>query len=146
MHHRRDWSHYNRQLVNRGNINFWITPEVLTSWAAKKAKKNGHPFIYGEELIKMLKIPCYTQLCRRMKTLTLPSQLLQKKHITDIVIDTTGLKYMGQANGEAKDMEAKSVGRNCILLWTHEVENWFLPKSQMSISMILIILSNPFKE
>ena len=124
MYHKRDWSHYNKQLVNRGSINFWITPEVLTNWAAKKEKKNGRPFIYGEELIKtmcyirfkfhlslretegfflslvslvdnLVKTPCYTQLCRRMKTLTLPAHLLQKKHVTDLVIDTTGLKVYG---------------------------------------------------
>lgn len=124
MHHKRDWNNYNRQLVDRGNINFWITPQVLTNWMARKEKKNGHPFIYGDELIKAMcfirfkfhlslretegfflsfinlitkafKTPCYTQLCRRMKTLSLPNQLLKKRYITDIVIDTTGLKVYG---------------------------------------------------
>jgi hypothetical protein len=124
MHHKRDWHKYNRQLVNRGNINFWINPQVLKNWQAKKKKKNGHPFIYGEELIQamccirfkfhlslretegffsslmsvmgnLFKVPCYTQLCRRMKTLALPEHLLQRKGVTDIVMDTTGLKIYG---------------------------------------------------
>jgi hypothetical protein len=56
MHHRYDWSQYNRQLVNRGNINFWISPQVLQNWHAKKKKKNGRPFTYGEEVIKTM---CY---------------------------------------------------------------------------------------
>ena len=124
MHHKRDWHKYNRQLVNRGNINFWINPQVLKNWQAKKKKKNGHPFIYGEEFIQamccirfkfhlslretegffsslmsvmgnLFKVPCYTQLCRRMKTLALPEHLLQRKGVTDIVMDTTGLKIYG---------------------------------------------------
>lgn len=51
MHHKRDWSKYSKTLVNRGNINLWLTPQVLENWAAKKEEKNGHPFIYGDELI-----------------------------------------------------------------------------------------------
>lgn len=124
MHHKRDWSKYNRTLVNRGNINLWVTPQALDNWAAKKEKKNGHPFIYGDELIKAMcfirfkfhlslretegfflslmenmnmtfKAPCYTQLCRRMKKLSLPKHLLSRRQVTDVVIDTTGLKVYG---------------------------------------------------
>ncbi len=124
MHHKRDWSKYNRTLVNRGNINLWVTPQALENWAAKKEKKNGHPFVYGDELIKAMcfirfkfslslretegfflsfaqslgtsfKPPCYTQLCRRMKKLVLPKRLLNKRRVTDVVIDTTGLKIYG---------------------------------------------------
>lgn len=130
MHHKRDWSKYNRTLVNRGNINLWVTQQALENWAAKKEKKNGHPFVYGDELIKAMcyirfkfhltlretegfflslincmriciKAPCYTQLCRRMKKLTLPKHLLKRRHVTDIVIDTTGLKVYGA--GEWRD-------------------------------------------
>lgn len=136
MHHRRDWSNYNRQLVNRGNINFWITPQALKNCAPRKQKKNGHPFVYGDELIKMIcfvrfkfclslretegffcslmrlitspfKIPCYTQICRRMKTLSLPSEMLQKKNVTDIVIDTTGLKVYGAGEWRAQKYGSK---------------------------------------
>lgn len=136
MHHRRDWSKYNRALVNRGNINFWVSPEVLKTWRAKKQKKNGHPFIYGDELIKTMcfvrfkfhlslretegffislmvlmagvfKVPCYTQICRRMKTLSLSSELLQKKNVTDIVLDTTGLKVYGAGEWRAKKYGGK---------------------------------------
>ena len=131
MHHRRDWSKYNRGLVNRGKINFWVSPQVIKHWQAKKKKKNGHPFVYGEELIKtmcyirfkfhlslretegfflslmslmanLFQVPCYTQICRRMKTLLLPEELLQKKHVTDIVIDPTGLKIYGAGEWRCK--------------------------------------------
>lgn len=39
-------------------------------------------------------IPSFTQLCRRMKTLQIPSEWL-KKNVTDTVVDTTGLKVFG---------------------------------------------------
>ncbi|NGX46166.1 MAG: hypothetical protein K940chlam2_01351 [Chlamydiae bacterium] len=27
--HKRDWKRYNKQLINRGNLNFWITKKNL---------------------------------------------------------------------------------------------------------------------
>lgn len=136
MHHRRDWNQYNRALVNRGKINFWINPEVLKNWKAKKEKRNGRPCIYGEDLIKTIcyirfkfhlslretegfflslmllqanqfKVPCYTQICRRMKTLSLPPELLQRKGVTDIVLDTTGLKVYGAGEWRAQKYGTK---------------------------------------
>ncbi len=116
-----DWKEYNKQLVNRGKINLWIKPEALEQWKPAKVKKNGPPFRYSNELIKTMSFlpfkfklslretegffrsfieaigsvvhtPSYTQICRRMKTLQLPAELLGKKNITDIALDTTGLK------------------------------------------------------
>lgn len=130
MHHDRDWSKYNRELVNRGNIFFWVNPKVF-SLKAKNHKKNGHPFVYADELIKTMcyirfkyhlslretegyfrsltrlfqgqeKIPSYTQICRRMKTLKLPKELLSKRGVTDIVLDTTGLKVYGEGEWRAE--------------------------------------------
>jgi hypothetical protein len=121
---RRDWSKYNKELINRGKINFWINPKIFKEWKAKRKKKNGRPFTYGNELIKAmsymrfkyhlslretegffqsllvimkkkLKVPSYTQLCRRIKELELLQELISKKDVTDIVLDTTGLKVYG---------------------------------------------------
>jgi len=136
MGHKRDWSNYNKQLVNRGKINFWIKPEVLKNWGAKKKKKNGHPFFYSDLLIQtmhcirfkfhlslretegffqsliaiwktLLRVPSYTQLCRRMKSLDLPAELLAKKNVTDIVLDTTGLKVYGEGEWRAEKYGGK---------------------------------------
>lgn len=54
-HHKRDWNKYNRELVNRGKIFFWINPETF-HLKPKNNKKNGHPFVYHDELIKAM---CY---------------------------------------------------------------------------------------
>jgi hypothetical protein len=131
MQHKRNWKHYNNQLVNRGKINFWVSSQVLRCWKASKKKKNGHPLVYSDELIKtmtyirfkfhlslretegffsslvlllqfVVQIPCYTQLCRRMKHLGLSGELLSKKNVTDIVLDTTGLKIFGEGEWRAE--------------------------------------------
>jgi hypothetical protein len=136
MSHRRDWIHYNKHLVARGKINFWIKLEVLDGRATKRRKKNGHPFVYSNELIKTMcyirfkfhlslretegfsrslmemknrsvRVPCYTQVCRRMKFLQLPKELLEKKNVTDIVLDTTGLKVYGEGEWRAEKYGGK---------------------------------------
>jgi hypothetical protein len=145
MQDKRDWSKYNKQLVNRGKINFWVKPQVFKSWKAKKKKKNGHPFVYGEEVIKAMcyirfkfhlslretegfflsliaimsmlhAVPCYTQLCRRMKNLSLPKELLDKRNITDIVLDTTGLKVHGEGEWRAEKYGGKKSWRKLHLV------------------------------
>lgn len=135
MGHKRDWKQYNKHLVNRGKIHFWVNPELL-NWQAPREKKNGHPFVYSDELIQAmsyfrfkfhislretegffeslgmmtqnrLSVPSYTQLCRRMKVLSLPSELLNKRHVTDIVLDTTGLKVYGEGEWRAEKYGGK---------------------------------------
>lgn len=136
MGHKRDWKQYNKQLVNRGKINLWIKAEALEQWKPAQIKKNGHPFRYSDELIKALSFlrfksklslretegffrsfieaiqsvvctPCYTQICRRMKTLQLPTELLRKKNIADIALDTTGLKVYGEGEWRAQKYGGK---------------------------------------
>jgi Transposase DDE domain len=136
MGHKRDWKQYNKQLVNRGKINFWIDPQVLKTWKAARKKKNGRPFAYSDALIEMMctirfkfhlslretegffhsltalmrlifKVPSYTQVCRRMKNLPIPTDLLVKKNITDIVLDTTGLKVYGEGEWRAEKYGGK---------------------------------------
>lgn len=136
MGHKRDWKQYNKHLVNRGKINFWIGPEVLKGGGATKKRKTGRPFVYSDELIKAMhvirfkfhlslretegffmslvammkffsKVPCYTQVCRRMRNLRLPTELIEKKDATDIVLDTTGLKVYGEGEWRAEKYGGK---------------------------------------
>ena len=136
MQHDRDWSHYNKQLVNRGKINFWIKSETLEGWKAKKVKKNGRPFIYADAAVLAMlyirfkfhlslrelegfflslwgylkkedQVPCYTQVCRRMKRMKLPEELVSKKQVTDSVFDPTGLKVYGVGEWRGKKYGGK---------------------------------------
>ncbi len=113
---------------------------MFKEWKAKKSKQNGHLFVYGNELIKAMcyirfkfhlsfretegffmslieimkvlhAVPCYTQLCRRMKKMCLPQELLNKKNVTDIVLDTTGLKVYGEGEWRAEKYGGKKSWR-----------------------------------
>ena len=94
MGHKRDWIQYNRQLVNRGKINFWIAPEIFKNWNASKEGRACRSLLYSDELIHTMcdirfkfhlslretegffvslialmkeivkEVPCYTQFCR----------------------------------------------------------------------------------
>jgi len=134
--HKRDWKQYNKQLINRGNLNFWITKKSLKFWKAKKSKKAGRPFTYSDEAIRAMlvvrfkyqlplreleglfqflaklmdipQIPSYTQVCRRMRSIELPENLTDRRGITDLVFDTTGLKVYGEGEWCAKRYGGKS--------------------------------------
>jgi hypothetical protein len=134
--HKRDWKQYNKHLINRGNLNFWITKNALKFWMAKKKKKAGRPFTYSDEAIKAMlivrfkyqlplreleglfqflsklidipHIPSYTQVCRRMRSIELPKELVDRRGVTDLVIDTTGLKIYGEGEWCAKRYGGRS--------------------------------------
>lgn len=131
-HKNRDWSKYNKSLINRGNIFLWVSSEVIKAWKAKRRKRKlGRPFKFSDTaittaatlryvfnlslracqgflraLFEMLKIeldiPCYTQVCKRMKKIELSPHLLQRKKIKHVVIDCTGLKVFGEGEWKVK--------------------------------------------
>jgi len=129
---KRSWPKYNKNLVNRGSISFWMSKDSIKKWKAKKDRKHfGRPFLYSSEaillahtirfvynlplralegflssLFSLLRLsissPCYTQICRRAKSLSLPSKLNSKKKITDIVFDASGLKVYGEGEWKVR--------------------------------------------
>jgi len=131
-HKKRDWSKYNKSLVNRGSITLWLSPETLKSLKAKKVKgKAGRPFRYSDSAILVastirhvfklslracegfiksifhllksnLKVPCYTQICKRSKKISLPKHFLKGKKVQHIVLDATGLKVYGEGEWKVK--------------------------------------------
>lgn len=125
----RNWSEYNKALVQRGSITIWFSPEASQKWLGGKEGKRGRPKKYSDEAILcslMLKavyhlplralrglllsivellglqlpIPCYTRICRRAGTLGQKISRLSKKHPIHLVFDSTGLKVYG--DGEWK--------------------------------------------
>jgi len=51
----RNWSQYNKALVNRGNITLWFDQEVLEQWTHdNKGFKVGRPFVYSDTAILAL--------------------------------------------------------------------------------------------
>jgi Transposase DDE domain len=49
-----------------------------------------------------LSVPSYTQICRRAKLLGQKLERLSKKSITDVVIDSTGLKVYGEGEWKVR--------------------------------------------
>lgn len=121
----RNWSYYNRALVDRGDISLWLNEEVIGEWYAKaKSRKMGRPHVYGDKCIEVglslralfslplrstqgflksfsrllglsLRAPSYSTLSRRAEGL--PVKFYQgSKKVTDIVVDSTGLKIYGE--------------------------------------------------
>ncbi len=128
----RNWSQYNTALVNRGSITLWFTPEVIAKWRhVGHTGEKGRPREYSDDailcilLIRMsyklplrmgvgflksivqllnldLKIPSYTQVCRRAKSLGKALKRLSRRRPAHIVFDSTGLKVYGEGEWKVR--------------------------------------------
>lgn len=128
----KNWSQYNKSLVQRGSINFWFSEESIKKWkSTSHTCERGRPQEYSDDailcallirtvyhlplralegLLKSLallleldiKIPSYTQICRRAKGLQKTLKKLSRKRPRDIVFDSTGLKVYGEGEWKVK--------------------------------------------
>ena len=123
-----NWGEYNEHLVNRGKITLWLNDEAMKKWSVPKRKKRGRPFLYSQIAIEAcltvryalnlplrategflssmfalfaptLPVPDYTLLCKRGKE---SPQLKKPKRVTDIVLDSTGLKVYGEGEWKVR--------------------------------------------
>lgn len=124
----RNWSQYNRALIQRGNINVWLSDSAILKWQnTEKHGGRGRSNYYSDLAIETcltiravfnlplravegfvnsllnnmntaLGSPSYSCLCKRSKTLSVLYRPSTSKGFTDIVVDSTGLKVYG--NGE----------------------------------------------
>lgn len=126
-----NWSQYNKNLVQRGNINLWISEDIVNWWYLKQPAGRGRPFIYTDKSIEIcltigylyhmplrmiegfmnsffereklsLKAPCYSQLSRRASTIKLPKIKLQRGARLHGAIDSTGLKVFGEGEWKVR--------------------------------------------
>jgi Transposase DDE domain. len=128
----RNWAKYNESLVNRGDITFWFSSEILEQWKHDNAEQGqGRPFVFSDlaietlltmrELFRLpyrntegfgrwvfqimqldLAVPDYTSLCKRAAKLGISILLTNKKGKIDIVVDSTGLKVFGEGEWKVK--------------------------------------------
>ena len=48
----RNWLEYNESLKNRGNITFWLSPEVIKKWYSNEPSNHpGRPKLYADDAI-----------------------------------------------------------------------------------------------
>jgi len=120
----RNWAAYNEALKQRGSLAVWISAAALASWQALPTGEPGAPRRYTDAAIetaltirKLFRLPLrqtegflrslfsrwhvvrpvpdYTTLCRRGRFLLVKLPKRQKD-ITDIVIDSSGVKVYGE--------------------------------------------------
>ena len=130
-HRIRNWKDYNRSLVQRGSITVWFSEEAIDKWHAIPTRKRGRPSVYSDNAILTallirfvfhlplralegfisslvsvldlrLSTPSYSQICRRAQFLGRDLQRLTKRTITDLVIDSTGLKVYGEGEWKVR--------------------------------------------
>jgi IS5 family transposase len=127
-----NWKDYNRSLVQRGSLTVWFSEDSIEQWLAKKGKgRRGRPHIYSDDAILTalmiryvfhlplralqgfltslvmlmnidLPVPDYTRICRRAKSLGQELKKLSNKRVTDLVIDSTGLKVYGEGEWKVR--------------------------------------------
>lgn len=128
----KNWSKYNKSLIQRGSINFWFSEDSIRKWKnTSHTGEKGRPAEYSDDailcafLIRIvyhlplrateglllslvtllglpLKIPSYTQICRRAKLLGKTLKKLSSRRPHDIVFDSTGLKVYGEGEWKVK--------------------------------------------
>lgn len=127
----RNWPDYNKSLAQRGSITFWFSDDAIKNWhRVEQTGKRGKPALYStiaietlllikavfkldfrklqgfaqslSELISLnIRIPSYTQICRRQAKLPVVIGTVGKKAI-HVVVDSTGLKIFGEGEWKVR--------------------------------------------
>jgi|688.fasta_scaffold358728_2 hypothetical protein len=127
-----NWKEYNKALIQRGSITFWFSQDAIDKWhSLETSGKRGRPQIYSNDAILSallvravyklplralvgflmsiatlmglaLKIPCYSQISRRAKSLQKALKKLSNQRPCHIVFDSTGLKVYGEGEWKVR--------------------------------------------
>ncbi len=130
-HRIRNWKDYNKSLVQRGSLTVWFSEDAIDKWHAAPTGKRGRPTTYSDDAILTalliryvfhlplralegflsslvsvmglcLYTPSYSQICRRAQLLGKELKRLTKRKVTDLVIDSTGLKVYGEGEWKVR--------------------------------------------
>ena len=116
-----NWSQYNRSLINRGSLTFWVDAEAMNNWFHQDHHgRRGRSTLYTDQtictflmlkgifnlslratqglldsLFELMNVPLcapdYTCVSKRASTIKVSYRQPPKGQITDLVIDSTGL-------------------------------------------------------
>ena len=128
----RNWSEYNKSLVNRGNLSVWISEDAIDNWYnLEKSGKKGASMTYSDLaietclMVKMLfkldyrktqglvdslfglmrislSAPDYSTLSRRLPQLKVKLPLKDLPEKINLVIDSTGIKVYGEGEWKVR--------------------------------------------
>lgn len=121
----RNWRQYNQALVKRGSLTLWFSQETIDNWRFD-ATKSGHgnqqysdtviscglvlKQVYGltlrategmmssviDLLGLSLKVPDYSTICRRGKTLAVKLNIKPRSGSRHVLVDSTGIRIFGE--------------------------------------------------
>jgi hypothetical protein len=126
----KNWSEYDKALVRRGSITFWLSDDFEQTWRYAGEKQRGAQFDYSDQAMIImqtvknvfhlsnraaegfvrsilamlgivLSVPDHTTLSRRGKTLKVKLPKKASGHL-DIVMDSTGLKIYGEGEWKVR--------------------------------------------
>lgn len=127
-----NWKAYNEALVNRGDITIYFSEEVLENWYSHLPAQRGAQEVYSDRCIETLlmlkvvfklayrqtqgfarsllrlmglpelKVPCYSQLCRRAADLDVEPYAIPARGPIVLVVDSTGLKIFGEGEWKVR--------------------------------------------
>lgn len=129
-----NWKSYNSGLVRRGSLTLWISDDVARTWHHEGDRMRGGQRVYSDSCILTLlslravfhlalrqtqgfaqsimdllgiglKVPSYTQICRRQGGLKVPlriSERLKKGGSMYVVVDSSGLKVYGEGEWKVR--------------------------------------------
>lgn len=138
-----NWSQYNRSLINRGSLTFWVDAEAMNNWFHQDHHgRRGRSTLYTDQtictflmlkgifnlslratqglldsLFELMNVPLcapdYTCVSKRASTIKVSYRQPPKGQITDLVIDSTGLKVFGEGEWKVRkhDHEKRRVWR-----------------------------------
>lgn len=122
-----DWPEYNKTLIERGKLSFWLSNDLKEVWYSEQEGETYSDraieilsilrFKFGLKLREIegfsrslfswigldLKIPSYSTLCRRLGTLKLTLwQYISPDDRIHVVVDSTGLKVYGEGEWKVR--------------------------------------------
>ncbi len=126
-----NWTQYNKALINRGSLTFWIDEEAIAEWKQNKQGKRGRPRQFSDlaittalmvkrifsmplralqgfldSVFKLANIPLvcphYTCISRRAKEIEVSFKTKTRGAIQHLAIDATGLKVYGEGEWKVK--------------------------------------------
>ncbi len=130
IYHIRNWSAYDRALVQRGSLTIWISEEALATWAYQGPRQRGAQFDYSDQAIEAmltlkevfhltnreteglvrsvfvlmqvaLAVPDHSTLSRRGHTLQIRLPRRARGPL-HVVMDSSGLKVFGEGEWKVR--------------------------------------------
>ncbi|MCS3458265.1 hypothetical protein M2367_000388 [Aeromonas sp. BIGb0445] len=180
LHPITNWSQYNNALISRGSLTFWVDAAAMNSWFhhdhyGRRGRNQLHTdqaiyilLILNEifrltlratqglldSLFELMNVPLcapdYSCVSKRARTVKVAYRQPSRGRITDLVIDSTGLKVFGEGEWKARkhSAEKRRVWRKLHLavdLVTHDIVAAEVSLENVHDAEVLPTLLNPLR-